>query len=182
MADIEGRLWRDNFQRYGLISRGLHWLMTGVLTWQFAGAVLFVSIGDTALTRFVGGRHLEVGSVLFLLVILRAGWALTNRGHRPLGHGRLGGVARWTHLLLYGLMLLVPGLGLLRQFGSGQPFSVFGVRVFSARPDKIEWMMIPGDLLHYWLGFFLLALAIGHASAAIFHKVLWKDGVLDRMT
>jgi cytochrome b561 len=79
-------------------------------------------------------------------------------------------------------MLLVPGLGLMRQFGSGKPFSVFGIPMFPERPVKVEWMMIPGDLLHYWLGFLLLALAIGHVAAAIVHKFWWKDAVVGRVT
>lgn len=182
MGHDEASPWRDTPRRYGLISRGFHWLMAGVLAWQFAGAALFVSIGDTDVTRFVGGRHLEVGAVLFLLAILRAAWALANKGRRPLDRGRLARLARGTHLLFYALMLLVPGLGLLRQFGSGKPFSVFGIRLFPERADKIEWMMIPGDLLHYWLGFLLLALAIGHVAAAIVHKFWWNDAVVGRMT
>ena len=54
--------------------------------------------------------------------------------------------------------------------------------VFPERAQKIEWMMMPGNLLHYWLGFVLLAAAIGHAAMAILHKVLWNDDVLRRMS
>ena len=46
--------WVDTLERYGRISRGFHWLMAALFAWQFAGALLYVGIGDTALTRFVG--------------------------------------------------------------------------------------------------------------------------------
>ena len=50
------------------------------------------------------------------------------------------------------------------------------------RDSKIEWMMIPGDLLHPWLAFLLLAVLIGHVAMAVLHRVIWKDDVIARMT
>ncbi|WP_244488657.1 cytochrome b/b6 domain-containing protein [Bosea sp. Leaf344] len=172
---------RDTAESYGLVSRFLHWLMALLLFWQFAGALLYVGIGDTAVTRFVGGRHLELGAVLFVLVILRAGWALINRERRPIRHGLADRAAGFGHALLYGLMLFIPAIALLRQFGSGKPFSVFGLRVMPGRSERIAWLEAPADLLHYWLGFALLALALGHASFALAHRASGKRHLLRRM-
>lgn len=173
--------WLDTPLRYGRVSRGFHWLMAALFAWQFAGALLFVSIGDTALTRFVGGTHFSLGFVLFVLVLLRGGWALVNWKRRPSHPGRLGRLAAAGHALIYGLMISIPGMALLRQYGAGKPLSVLGIPVMTERAEKIEWMTVPANLLHYWLGFALLAVVIGHASMVVVHRVLGQEDVLSRM-
>ncbi|MEX7407388.1 cytochrome b, partial [Pseudomonas aeruginosa] len=80
-------------------------------------------IGDTALTRFVGGSHFTLGFTLFVLVLLRGAWGLMNLGRRPPHLGRLGRAAVAGHGLIYALMIVVPGISLLRQYGSGKGFS-----------------------------------------------------------
>ena len=174
--------WLDTPQRYGRISRGLHWLMAALFAWQFAGALLYVATGDTALTRFVGGSHFTLGFTLFLLVLLRGVWGLANLRRRPRHPGRLGRAAVAGHSLIYGLMVLVPSLALLRQYGSGKPFAPYGIPLMPEREGKIAWMVLPADLLHYWLGFTLLAVVIGHAAMVVLHRRLWKEDVLARMT
>ena len=174
--------WMDTPAGYGRISRLLHWLMALLFAWQFAGAILYVSIGDTALTRFVGGRHFDMGALLFLLVLLRGGWGLLNLRRRPPHPGRLGRAARAGHAALYGMMLLVPALALLRQYGSGEAFAPFGIPLMPGFPGKIPWMMAPADLLHYWLGFLLLAMILGHVAMVFLHRWWWRDDVLGLMT
>jgi cytochrome b561 len=174
--------WRDTPERYGLVSRGLHWLMAALFAWQFAGALLYVGIGDTALTRFVGGSHFTLGFTLFVLVLLRGLWGLVNLGRRPPHAGRLGRSAAIGHGVIYALMIVIPSLALLRQYGSGKPFAPYGIPLMPARDSKIAWMMAPADLLHYWLGFALLIVVLGHAAMALLHRVLWKEDVLARMT
>lgn len=173
--------WLDTPQRYGRISRGFHWLMAALFAWHFAGALLFVGIGDTALTRFVGASHFTVGFTLFVLVLLRGAWGLANLRRRPPHPGRLGRAAAAGHALIYALMVVVPSLSLARQYGSGKAFSPYGIPVMPARDTKIEWMMVPADLFHYWLGFVLLAVLVGHVAMAVLHRVLWNEDVLVRM-
>ncbi|HMO29027.1 cytochrome b [Enterovirga sp.] len=173
--------WLDTPTRYGRISRGFHWLMAVLFAWQFAGALLYVSLGDTPLTRFVGGSHFTMGFVLFVLVLLRGSWGLMNLKRRPGHEGPLGRAAAAGHAALYALMIFVPGLALLRQYGSGKGFSPFGITLMSPRPEKIEWLMAPANLLHYWLGFSLMALIAGHIVMGFVHHALLKDGVLKRM-
>ena len=177
-----GTGWLDTPRKYGWVSRGFHWLMAALFAWQFSGALLFVAFGDTALTRFVGGSHFTLGFTLFVLVLLRGVWGLTNLARRPPHPGRLGRAAVAGHALIYALMVVVPGLALLRWYGSGKPFTPYGIPVMAARDDKIAWMMVPGDLLHHWLGFILLAVVVGHAAMAVLHRVQGDEDVLARMT
>ena len=78
-------------------------------------------------------------------------------------------------------MIAVPGMALLRQYGSGDAFAPFGIPVMPARGEKIGWMAVPADLFHYWLGFTLMAVVLGHVAMALLHRLLWKDDVLSRM-
>jgi cytochrome b561 len=173
--------WFDTPRRYGRISRAFHWIMAALFAWQFAGALLYVATGDTPLTRFVGSTHFTLGFTLFVLVLLRGAWGLANLRRRPPHPGRIGRAAVAGHAVIYGLMLVVPSLALLRWYGSGKPFAPYGIVVMPERADKIAWMMVPGDLLHYWLGFLLLAVVLGHAAMSVLHRVLWKEDVLVRM-
>lgn len=175
-------VWLDAPDRYGRVSRGFHWLMVVLFAWQFTGALLYVGTGDNAVTRFVGGSHLDLGFVLFVLVLLRGAWGLANLARRPPHPGRIGRAAAAGHAVLYGMMVFVPGIAVMRQYGSGNAFAPFGMPLMPKREDKIEWMMVPGDLLHYWLGFVLLAAILGHAAMVVVHRTLWKDDVLKRMT
>lgn len=175
-------VWRDTPQRYGRVSRAFHWLMAALFAWQFTGALLYVAIGDTAVTRFVGGSHFTLGFTLFCLVLLRGIWGLANIGRRPPHQGRLGRAAVIGHGVIYALMVVIPSLALLRQYGSGKPFTPYGIPLMPGRDDKIAWMMVSADLFHYWLGFTLMAVVLGHAAMAMVHHLRWKDDALARMT
>ena len=172
--------WVDTPKRYGRISCGFHWLMAALFIWQFAGALLYVGTGDNAVTRFVGGSHFTMGFTLFVLVLLRGAWGLANLTKRPPHTGRLGRAAVAGHGLIYALMVIVPSLALLRQYGSGKPFSPYGIPLMPEH-DKIPWMTVPADILHYWLGFTLLAVVLGHTAMAFIHRARSED-VLSRMT
>jgi cytochrome b561 len=174
--------WLDTPHRYGRVTRVLHWAMAGLLFWQFAGALLYVTVGDSAATRFIGTSHFSLGFLLFVLVLVRGIWGLANWKRRPLAPGSVGRLATAGHLVLYGMMILVPGIALLRQYGSGKPFAPFGIPVMSERPEKIDWMMIPADIFHYWLGFVLMALVAGHIGMVALHRWVWRQDVLSRMT
>lgn len=170
--------YSDNPQRYGLVSRTLHWSMALLLGWQFLTALVRVLMEESALDEFMWGTHKAVGVVLMSLLVLRLGWALYNRGQRPPSLGR---AASFGHAALYGLMLLLPLFALLRQYGSGRELSVFGVQLMPGfTGEKIEWLMLPANLFHGWGGWLLLVLIIGHVLMTLVHRRQGQD-VLPRM-
>lgn len=159
---------RDNRDHYGAISRFLHWAMAPVFLWQFTTALSHLLLDDTPVEALLWPTHKASGFLLLMLVILRAAWALANRGQRPPSvdlKSHLG------HLALYALMVVTPLLGLLRQYGDGRSFDPFGLPVFSGfEGDEIDWLVTPGDLFHSWLGWVLLALILGHVAMVIVHR------------
>ncbi len=173
---------KDGPNRYGALTRFLHWTMAVILLWQFTGMVLKEVLGRVPLTGFWVGTHASVGTVLWCLVLIRVGWALGQSASRPAYHqGLIGGFAKIGHIALYALMLIVPTLALLRMFGSGKPVKLFGTELRAATGNEIEWMTAPANLLHSTLAWTLLALIAGHILMVLVHRFWWRDDVAARM-
>lgn len=165
--------------RYGRISRLLHWGMAALFAVQFISAGVRFAFPDTALEEAVWGVHGPFGALLMLTVVIRALWALADRPRRPAAVNRAAGLG---HLALYALMIAVPALALLRQYGSGRAFSPFGLPLMSGfEGDEIEWMTSLGGLLHGELGWALLALILGHIGMVVWHRRRGGQDVLARM-
>lgn len=170
----------DSPQRYGTVSRFLHWSMALILAWQFATALSHWLVADSAMDEFFWPTHKPLGLLLVLLVALRALWSLHNRQHRP---PSLSPMARLGHLGLYVLMTLVPLLALARQYGSGRAFNPLGLPLMPGFDgDELRWLTMPGNLFHGWLGWALLLMIIGHIVMVFVHRRRPRDeDVLARM-
>lgn len=183
-----GNVWLDSPLRYGRISRGLHWAMALLFVWQFAGMAAKALLGWERDTLLVGS-HATVGFALLLVALLRLVWALSQWRNRP-SHGR--GVwalaAKAGHAMLYGLMLVVPSLALMRAYGSGRGLEWLGMPVVPAGQSQPDWVALVNstrdalDLsLHGLLAWGMLALIGGHVLMVVVHHVLLKDPILPRM-
>lgn len=171
--------------RYGKASRALHWAMAILLGWQFSGMISKVSLGkDHALTKMLSGNHSQVGTILFILICLRILWSLKTLNQRPAHEeGFAGTAARIGHLVLYVLMLIIPGAALIRAWGAERAFAPFGFEIFAARAEQdVNTAAVDfGGNFHGELGWVLLALIVGHIGMALYHHFGKKDGLLNRM-
>jgi len=173
--------WLDSPERYGRISRALHWGMAALFAWQFTGMALRLLLGRTPVTAVMVGSHAPIGTLLLGLVLLRLLWAWSNRHRRPPHEPTLAGRAAWLgHVALYLLMIVVPLLAMLRQYGSGRVFTPFGIPLMEAS-DKLPWLMAPADAVHGLLAWLLLALVAGHVLMVVVHQYVWRDGIAARM-
>lgn len=165
---------KDNKQYYGTISRLFHWLMALCFAFMLFTAIMW-SINEDYYSLM--GYHKSVGFILMVLVVLRAIWAMINLKNRP--HSST--IAHLGHLVLYVLMIVVPAIGLIRQYGMAKgPLSVFGVEVMGTAPEKIEWMTNLGNAAHGKLAFLLFFLVAGHIVMAIVHQ-LKGEKIINRM-
>lgn len=176
---------RDNHDRYGTVTRIIHWGVASLMLWQFSGMISKLSLGrEHSLTQFLAGKHSAVGTVLFVLILFRLFWAFKNRHNRPAHGGGVLGFAAWMgHLALYTLMLLVPLTALIRAWGNDRQFAPFGFEIFPARTP--EQVIAPateiGAMFHGELGWIMGALVVGHITMALLHHVALRDGTLKRM-
>lgn len=176
--------WRDTPQRYGRISRWLHWSMALLFAWQFAGMIAKVTLGrEAALTGTLSGAHAHIGLLLLVLMVVRGIWGLMNMAQRPSNGKGLMAIAAWLgHMGLYALMLVVPLLAALRMLGNNRAFSWFGIlELNDGTGEKVEWMVAPASAAHGLLGWLLLALIAGHIAMVLVHHFVWKDDVAQRM-
>ena len=139
-------------------------------------------VGRAPITAFWVGTHKGIGTILMALILIRAAWGLYNMAQRaPHGPGLLGLAALAGHLTLYLLMLVVPAMALLRQFGSGKPLEVFGLRVMEKGGAEIVWMTATANAAHGLLAGVLLAAIVGHIAMVLPHRYIWKDETTRRM-
>lgn len=185
LTDLRGIMTiqlRDTPERYGLVTRILHWGMAIIFAWQFLGMIARVTLGRTPLVSTLVGTHSSVGALLFVLVVLRILWGLMNSLRRPAyQQGLLGFFAKVGHWTLYALMFIVPLLALVRAYGSGRGFQPFGIPLFSATGEQIAWLTAPANAVHGLLAWVLLALIGGHILMALVHRYIIRDGVAERM-
>ncbi|PZQ52117.1 MAG: cytochrome B [Rhodovulum sulfidophilum] len=174
---------RDTPERYGLVSRALHWSMAALFAWQFLGMILKKLAEDSAAATFIRGTHSSIGALLFLLVVIRAVWAFSNRRERPAhGTGLLGRAAAAGHFALYALMIIAPALALLRAYGSGRGLNFLGMaQIIPATGTRIDWMVAPASALHGNLSWLLLALIVGHITMVFVHRDLLRDNTMAKM-
>lgn len=170
---------KDNKQRYGAVSRLLHWGLALMILWQFISASARFFFEDTAIEAFFWPTHKPVGFIILALMMLRLAWALVNVKKRPESINLL---AKLGHASLYLLLLAVPMVALFRQYGSGRSFEPFGIPVFSGfEGEKIRWMIDLGSNFHSTLGWILLAFIVGHIAMVKIHQKWGKHRVLSRM-
>src|SRR5690606_21553687 len=121
-----------------------------------------------------------LGVLLLVLMLLRLMWSLINRSNRPHSVSRL---SKLGHMSMYLLVIVIPSIGSIRQYGSGRTFDVLGVPIFSGfEGEKIQLMLDLGSDFHGELGWILLLLISGHILMTFIHKrSASQQDVLPRM-
>ena len=165
---------QDTPQYYGTISRLLHWLMAAAFAFMLFTAIMW-NINEDYFSLM--GYHKSVGTILAVLIVLRVVWSAINASRRPFS----APVVKLGHAALYLLMIAVPFIGLIRQYGAARgPLNVFGIEVMTGSPEKIEWMVNLGNAAHGKLAFLLFFLAAGHIVMAVIHQ-LRGEKIINRM-
>lgn len=173
---------KDSADRYGTVTRVLHWTVAALILLQFGGMILKGVVGRTPLMGLWVGSHGSIGMLLLALALLRLSWAIGQRRRRPpYQAGPIGGLAKLGHRALYALLLIVPALAVLRMIGGERPIKLFGATLRGPQAGQIEWMTAPANLLHGTLAWALLALIAGHVVMALVHQFVWKDGTIGLM-
>ena len=138
-------------------------------------------IADNGLTDSLFSGHKVLGIVIFTLVLMRLIYRLTQGAPAsdPSVPGPLKGLSHLTHWLLYLLLIAVPIGGYIgvSYFGA---LDVFGIHLpaVTVKDEKIaEWYFG----MHGLAAKLIFALVLLHVAAALFHKVVRKDRVVERM-
>ncbi|MFK4446385.1 cytochrome b561 [Caballeronia udeis] len=158
---------------YSFPARSLHWLM----------AVLIAAMLIIGLDRNLLGLHKPLGILILVLALIRIVVRLKN-GTPPLprdmpGWQRLA--ASLSHLALYALMVMMPLVGWSMLSAEGYPIVLLGSLHLPpiAPHDMHLYLML--RKAHMFLALLLSGTFLMHASAALFHGLIRRDGVFSSM-
>src|SRR5690606_22595507 len=145
----EPSMSRATRERYGTVSRLLHWGAPVLVAWQALKLFDRIDDGEHWVGQTLVPWHISIGVVILLLMVVRIAWALRNRGHRPPAPPpkMLGAVAKAGHVALYAALVLMPVTGMAIMIGNGYGLAVFGVQLVPGGTD-IPWLATFGGALH----------------------------------
>lgn len=169
----------DSKVRYGTVSRIFHWGMAFLIGWQALKIFDRIDDGEHWVGETLVPWHVSIGTLLFVLVVLRILWAVNQKDNRPEHNPSTATLVKAGHGLMYLAILLLPIGGVLLLVGNGYGWTVFGVELIG-EGDKIPWMATLGSV-HSPVALFLVAMIIGHVAIALWHHFVKKDDVLRRM-
>jgi cytochrome b561 len=170
-------------ERWSAVSQGFHWLIVVLILVMAYLGLTMVDLRDTPHKVFMYMLHKSIGISILGLVALRLGWRLY--AGRP---SEIPGIPGWqarmaglAHGALYLLLFAVPLSGWLLNSSTGFPlrwFNLVNLPPLASRSDALHAVARP---LHEWLFWALVALALAHAAAAIYHHLFQRDDTLVRM-
>lgn len=171
----------DDKTRYDGVAQALHWLTAAIVLFQFATSETWENFARPTRHLMIMW-HMSFGIILGAVVLARIVWRLIP-GHQmpPADVGLAELAAKVGHYFLYVLLIFQFVLGFVLRWAGAEAMSFFGLQIPSpmARVSRPVHEVM-GDL-HHWIGWTIVIVAAGHATAALFHHVVLKDNVLRRM-
>jgi cytochrome b561 len=170
--------------RYNGVAKLLHWLIVALLIAQYTFAWTMPHIGRTVPKSILIDCHLWFGVVILFVAVIRLIWRFTHG--EPVPEDGLPpwqvASARAMHWLLYVLLFAVPILGWFNASWRGMPVTFFNLfelpKLLATRAPGWGWT---GDVHVSISEYGLLVLAGLHVAAALYHHLVRRDGVLQRM-
>jgi len=167
--------------QFALLSRILHWLMAAMLlTLLFIGVTMVASLGGYHVLVAI---HRPLGIMILILAAIR----LVNRMSTtlppfpPTMSRQERFLASSSEKLLYALMFALPLVGWGMSSAGHYPIVMFGpVHLPSILPANptLYAVLRPS---HTILAYLLFATFLAHLSAVLFHTLIVRDRLLDRM-
>ncbi|MGD9615577.1 MAG: cytochrome b [Alphaproteobacteria bacterium] len=171
-------------ETYGPVARAVHWAVAAL-------AVGVVALGWTIPGAPRGGDwrelllllHRSIGVLILALMVFRIVWRLTHPPPPfPSGFPRLEAVAAHAdHALLYVVFLVMPLTGLLNAAAAGHPVSFFGLFAIPPLFPENPILAKVAIAIHLAGQFVLYALVVIHIAAALTHRFVRRNRILDRM-
>jgi cytochrome b561 len=169
---------------YGRVAYGFHWLVAALL-------VIVVAIGWAAEVAPLSTPprasllllHRSIGLAILAAMVLRALWRWRDPPPPlPQTVGRMErALAALTHVALYLVLIAMPLAGYVNAAAADHPASFFGIAAIPPllpANARLSQIAIAVHLAGQYAAYAFVAL---HVTGALYHGVLRRDGVLDRM-
>jgi len=171
--------------RYAPAARGLHWLTVVLVAAMFGLGITMVYLvpGNDPWSHRLFNTHESLGVMVLLVMLARLAYRLRHppeslperipRVFHQVGHA--------NHVLLYTLLLAQPVIGLLADNAGGFQvvwFELVPVPTLLGKNEALAHLLSAA----HWYGAVLIALLVcAHVAGALFHALVRRDGVLQRM-
>jgi cytochrome b561 len=162
--------------KYGTMAVAIHWLSALAVIFMLVSGLAMGNEDD--LVPAILPFHLVFGVLVGVLTLFRILWWLVfDRQPEPVtGISPLQErLARIVHFGLYAAILVMVGSGIATVILAGGPPAIFGG---GELPDFDDYA--PFDT-HELVSRLLIALALAHIGAALFHQFIRRDGLIRRM-
>jgi cytochrome b561 len=167
--------------RFALPSRILHWLMAPMVILQLLiGVTMIASLSYYPLLLAI---HRPLGVLILGFAVVRLANRLTHR--LPPFPATMGPaerrIASWSEYLLYALLLIQPLIGWAMLSAARFPIVLVGpIRLPGIAPHDIDVYAVLRQA-HTVVAFLLFATFTAHVCAVLFHTLVLRDRLLDRM-
>ena len=172
----------DSTGRYTRTAIALHWLLALMIPAQIGLGWYMLSVEKEPGSETLFALHISLGLTIALLLLLRLAW---RAAHPPavlpasMAPWEVK-AARFSHLLIYLLMVLLPVTGYLGSSFSGDVVSYFGAPLpgWAAKNDSLKEQFFA---VHGVIAWALVGLVGLHVLGAFKHLLKDRDGVFQRM-
>jgi len=167
--------------RFALPSRILHWLMAPMVIAQlFIGVTMIASLSYYPLLLAI---HRPLGLLILAFAVVRLANRLTHQ--LPPFLATMGPaerrIASWSEYLLYALLLVQPVVGWATLSASRSPIILIGtLHLPGIAPHNVDVYAVLRQL-HTVFAFLLFLTFTAHVCAVLFHTLVLRDRLLDRM-
>jgi cytochrome b561 len=168
-------------RRFALPSRILHWLMAPMVIAQLLiGVTMIASLSYYPLLLAI---HRPLGVLILVFAVVRLANRLTHR--LPPFLATMGPaerrIASWSEYLLYALLLVQPLIGWAMLSAARFPIILAGpLRLPGIAPHDLDLYAVLRQA-HNVFAFLLFLTFTAHVCAVLFHTLVLRDGLLDRM-
>ena len=169
-------------QRFDVVAVTFHWISLALITAQFSSAWLIdAATRDQAAVLLV--FHRSLGVVIWLVTVCRFAWRTRYARLPPFPDSMpklQQALAKLNEYGLYALLIFQPVTGVADALFLGRPFPLFLWQVPTILPRDKGLADLFAEMHH--IGAYALLFLIGvHALAALFHRFILRDNVLQRM-
>ena len=169
---------------YDRVAQAVHWLVA-VLAFAvvWLGWTLAAAPRNTPQRDLLMLVHQSVGLTILGVMVFRAWWRWRHPPPPlPPSLSRIELSLAWlTHVALYVFLLVMPLAGYLSMAAAGHAVSVFGlVSIPPLLPDNPRWSQV-AIAIHLVGQYPLYLLVALHIAGALFHGMVRRDGVIERM-
>jgi superoxide oxidase len=184
LAEVPAKKQASANGRFDRISIALHWLTVILIIGQLATAWLREAVGhQSSLAIELLATHRANGLLIWTVGLLRLVWR-HNFAYLPPFPQRMSKlqqrIAKANEYGLYALLFVQPITGLSRVLLRGKPFELLIWKVPAVLEPNPAISILFAEAHEF--GAKALVVLIGlHVGAALFHRLVLRDGVLQRM-